>query len=68
MFGYRLFYVCLIPLGAAFPIKVVWNVSDIANGLMAFPNLVALVGLAGVASTMLRDYEQRYPSMKPYTN
>jgi AGCS family alanine or glycine:cation symporter len=58
--------VLLIPVGAAFPLELIWNLSDIANGLMAFPNLVGLIGLSGVAVGMLKDYEVRYPTMKPY--
>ncbi len=65
VFTYRLVYVLLIPVGAAFPIELIWNISDIANGLMAFPNLIALIGLSGVAAGILKDYEKRYPDMKP---
>ena len=64
VFIYRLVYVLLIPVGAAVPLELIWNLSDIANGLMAFPNLIALILLSGVASEMLRDYEARYPQMK----
>ena len=60
---YRWLYVIMIPVGASIPLKMVWNLADIANGLMAFPNLVALVGLSGVVANMLRDYERRLPDM-----
>ena len=63
VFAYRLVYVLLIPVGAAVPLELVWNMSDLANGLMALPNLFALIGLSGVASNMLRDYETKYPQM-----
>lgn len=63
---YRIIYVVLIPVGASLSLPLVWNLSDIANGLMAFPNLVALIGLSGVVVKLLRDYEKRYPEMKPY--
>ena len=63
VFAYRLIYVFLIPVGAAVPLELVWNMSDLANGLMALPNLFALIGLSGVASNMLRDYETKYPQM-----
>ena len=65
VFAYRLVYVLLIPIGAAVPLELIWNLSDIANGLMAFPNLIALICLSGVAAEMLRDYEARYPKMRP---
>jgi len=63
VFIYRLVYVMLIPIGAAVPLELVWNLSDLANGLMALPNIIALIGLSGVASGMLRDYEQKFPEM-----
>jgi AGCS family alanine or glycine:cation symporter len=65
VFIYRLVYVLLIPIGAAVPLELIWNLSDIANGLMAFPNLLALLALSGVVAAMLRDYEARYPDMRP---
>ncbi|MDD3147975.1 MAG: sodium:alanine symporter family protein [Candidatus Riflebacteria bacterium] len=63
VFAYRLVYVLLIPVGAAVPLELVWNMSDLANGLMALPNIIALIALSGVASGMLRDYELKFPEM-----
>jgi AGCS family alanine or glycine:cation symporter len=63
---YHWLYVGLIPVGAVAKISVVWKLSGIFNGLMAFPNLVGLIGLSGVAAAMLRDYERRKPQMIPY--
>lgn len=63
---YRWLYVLAIPVGATLSLPLVWNLSDIGNGLMAFPNLVALIGLSGVVARHLRDYEARRPSMTPY--
>ncbi len=63
---YRWIFVLVIPVGAVTQLKVVWTLSDIFNGLMAFPNLVALIGLSGVLSAMLRDYDRRLPQMRPY--
>jgi AGCS family alanine or glycine:cation symporter len=62
---YRWIYCILIPVGAAMSLPVIWNLSDIANGLMAFPNLIALIGLSSFAAKMLRDYEKRLPDMRP---
>ncbi|MCK4303057.1 MAG: sodium:alanine symporter family protein [Candidatus Eisenbacteria sp.] len=63
---YHWIYVALIPIGAAVKLEVIWGVADIFNGLMAFPNLVALIGLSGVLARMVRDYDQRLPQMRPY--
>src|SRR5690606_20163767 len=45
---YRILFVSAIYIGAVTSLKVVWALSDILNGLMAFPNLVGLLGLSGV--------------------
>jgi AGCS family alanine or glycine:cation symporter len=65
--AYRWVYCLLIPIGAAMSLPVIWNLSDIANGLMAFPNLIALIGLSSFVAKMLRDYEKRRPEMKPFS-
>ena len=40
-------------------IEFVWKISDIFNGLMAFPNLVGIIGLSGVVWGLSRDYFSR---------
>lgn len=45
---YKIIYVFLIFVGAIFPLGVVWSFSDIANALMAVPNLFSIVMLSGV--------------------
>lgn len=44
---YRLLFVTLAGAGAMFRAETVWVVSDIFNGLMALPNLICLIILAG---------------------
>lgn len=46
--AYRVLYTLLIIPGTALKMEMVWIVADIFNGLMAIPNLIALVGLSGV--------------------
>lgn len=48
---YRLIYSLLVIPGAALHIQVVWNFADIFNGLMAIPNLIALILLSKVIVT-----------------
>jgi len=45
---YRILFILLVIPGAALQIETAWVVADIANGLMAIPNLIALVALAPV--------------------
>jgi len=60
---YRWIYVILIPIGAALQIKLVWNISDVFNAFMAFPNLIGVLGLSGVVIAMTKDYFARKPEM-----
>jgi AGCS family alanine or glycine:cation symporter len=48
--------VLLIFMGSMFSIGVVWSFSDIANAMMAIPNLISLVMLSGVAVEETRKY------------
>lgn len=45
---YRILFTLVIIPGAVLELDVVWKISDIFNGLMAFPNLIALCALSGV--------------------
>ena len=53
---YRLVYTVLIVVGAVVPLKLVWNIADVTNILMALPNLLALVLLAPLVKKMRDDY------------
>jgi alanine or glycine:cation symporter, AGCS family len=45
---YRLAFCLFVAIGAMVKLELVWNVADVFNGLMAFPNLIALLLLAKV--------------------
>ncbi|MBJ6759709.1 sodium:alanine symporter family protein [Myxococcaceae bacterium JPH2] len=51
---YRWLYCGLIVMGAMGKVETIWAWGDLMNGLQVFPNLVGLVGLSGVAASMLR--------------
>lgn len=53
---YRVLYVLIIIPGAALKIEMAWNLADIANGLMIIPNLIALIGLAGVVRSETKQF------------
>lgn len=42
---YKFFYVLMIYLGAIIPMRLVWECTDLINGFMALPNLLALWAL-----------------------
>ena len=56
---YRLLYVVMVFLGPYLTVSVVWGIADTFNGLMAFPNLVALILLAPTVGRLTRDYIRR---------
>lgn len=45
---YRIIFVAFVFIGATIPLNIVWTFSDVANGLMAIPNLIGLIGLSGI--------------------
>jgi AGCS family alanine or glycine:cation symporter len=53
---YKWIYIIFTMLGAALDLKAVWSYADVANGLMAVPNLVALVALSGAIVVMTKKY------------
>jgi AGCS family alanine or glycine:cation symporter len=57
---YRVIFCLFVFVGAVSELEVVWTVADIMNGLMAFPNLIGLIGLSGVVAAETRDYGERY--------
>jgi len=53
---YRLFFVIVVFVGAVVKLDLVWTIADIMNGLMALPNLIALLGLSGIVAAETRNY------------
>ena len=57
--AYRLLYVAVVFCGPYLTVSAVWGVADVFNGLMAFPNLVALLLLSPVVWRTTKDYLER---------
>ncbi len=55
-FCYRMIFILLIFAGSVLKLDLVWNISDIANGLMAVPNIISLFCLSGVIVSETRKY------------
>lgn len=53
---YKALFVALVVVGAVGGLKLVWDISDTLNGMMAIPNLIALLALNGVVVKATRDY------------
>lgn len=45
---YRIFFSLIVFVGATTTLQVVWNFSDIANALMAIPNLICMLVMSNV--------------------
>ncbi len=62
--GYRWLYILAVFIGPYMTVAAVWNIADIFNALMAFPNLIALLALSGVVTRESKDYFNRLKKMK----
>jgi AGCS family alanine or glycine:cation symporter len=56
---YRIVFTLLVVFGATVPLPLVWNIADIGNILMALPNLLALILLAGLVKRLKDEYMTR---------
>ncbi len=56
---YRIVYTVLVVIGAYIPLQLVWNFADIANILMAAPNLISLILLAGLVRKLSDEYADK---------
>jgi len=54
--GYRIVFVIFVAIGAMLKLEIVWRFSDIMNGMMAFPNLIGLIGLSSVIALETNKY------------
>lgn len=53
---YRILFVIMTFCGGLMKLDAIWALADILNGLMAIPNLVALLYLSGVVAQELKNY------------
>jgi AGCS family alanine or glycine:cation symporter len=53
---YRWLWVIAVFVGTVTHIEIVWTFADVMNGLMAVPNLIALLALSGVVAAEGRKY------------
>ncbi len=53
---YRVLFTAVVFVGAVVKLDLVWTFADVMNGLMAFPNLVGLLGLSRVVAEETKKY------------
>lgn len=54
--SYRFIYILCVFIGPFMTVSAVWTIADILNGLMAIPNLIAIVALSGVVVAETKVY------------
>ena len=55
---YRVVFSLVAYLGATTALDIVWNFSDIANALMAIPNLICLLALSGEIAKDIKEFQK----------
>ena len=55
---YRIVFSLVVYVGATTSLDLVWNFSDIANALMAIPNLICLLILSKEIATDMQDFQK----------
>lgn len=53
---YRGAFGAYVLIGTVAQLNLVWLLADVFNGLMAFPNLIGLIGLSGVVAKVTKEY------------
>ena len=53
---YKVIFIILVAIGPYLKLDLIWVLADIVNGLMAIPNLIALVGLRKIIIGETKDY------------
>lgn len=61
---YRIVFSLVIYVGATQTLELVWSLSDIANALMAIPNLISILVLAPVIKEEVMSFEAEMKAKK----
>jgi len=52
-------------IGPFLTVSAVWTIADIVNGLMAFPNMIAIFSLSGIVVKETKDFFKRQFEINP---
>lgn len=55
---YAVIVVICVIIGSTLKVDLVWNMSDMFNGLMVLPNLIAILACLGIVNTLTKEYEK----------
>ncbi len=56
---YRVIVMLFVVLGSVLKLDLVWELADFFNGIMVFPNLLALIGLSKVVADSLKNFDEQ---------
>lgn len=54
---YAIIVAIFVVIGCTLKVEIVWELTDMFNGFMVIPNLIALLALSGVVSSLLKEHE-----------
>jgi AGCS family alanine or glycine:cation symporter len=61
---YRMLFTFIALIGATVELELVWSFADLANGLMALPNLIGLLILSGLVARETKAYLKFDPALR----
>ncbi len=63
---YAVIAMAVMASGAFLKVNLVWEITDMMNGLMVIPNILAIIGLYKLIGRVMKDYEDNYSKgLKP---
>lgn len=57
---YRSIFILMVALGGFLELNLIWTIADIVNGLMAIPNLIALLALSPIIISETKHYFEKH--------
>lgn len=61
---FRWIFCLVIFMGAVMKVEVAWSIGDVFNGMMAFTNLIGVLGLSGLAIASVKSYLKNIDKLK----
>ena len=61
---YQIIFVIVVVIGATMELQVAWNIADTLNGLMAIPNLIAVIALCPVVAKLTKEHFEKVDRLK----
>jgi AGCS family alanine or glycine:cation symporter len=61
---FRWMFCLVIFVGAVLKVEEAWSIGDVFNGMMAFTNLIGIIGLSGLAIASVKNYLKKIDRSK----